>query len=56
MIQDYPKIQQAALQQKKDDALDAWVRKTRLKTYISISRDFEQCPEVSEWTNNSSEQ
>jgi peptidyl-prolyl cis-trans isomerase SurA len=56
MIQDYPKIQQAALQQKKDDALEAWVRKTRLKTYISISRDFEQCPEVAEWTNNSSEQ
>ncbi|MEY3984187.1 MAG: hypothetical protein RL160_1746 [Bacteroidota bacterium] len=56
MIQDYPKIQQAALQQKKDDALNTWVRKTRLKTYISISRDFETCPDVAEWTNNSSEQ
>jgi peptidyl-prolyl cis-trans isomerase SurA len=57
MIQDYPKIQQAALQQKKDDALNAWVRKTRLKTYISISKDFENCPSVAEWTrNNSNEQ
>jgi len=57
MIQDYPKIQQAALQQKKDDALNAWVRKTRLKTYVSVSQDFENCPAVAEWTrNNSNEQ
>ncbi|MBU6324440.1 MAG: peptidylprolyl isomerase [Bacteroidetes bacterium] len=55
-IQDYPKIQQAALQQKKDDALNAWVRKTRLKTYISISKDFENCPSVAEWTRNNSNQ
>jgi len=57
MIQDYPRIQQAALQQKKDDALNAWVRKTRLKTYITINGDFYNCPAVAEWLqNNSNEQ
>jgi peptidyl-prolyl cis-trans isomerase SurA len=54
LIQDYPKIQQAALEKKRNEALARWVEKTRKTTYISVNKTFASCPKAMEWVNRSS--
>lgn len=49
LIQDYSRIQLEAEANKKQKAVDSWVTKTRAKTYIRISKTFNQCPELAEW-------
>ncbi|MFN6945192.1 MAG: peptidylprolyl isomerase [Cytophagaceae bacterium] len=40
---DYQKIQQAALEEKKNRALDEWFDKTKGEVYIDIDDEFNQC-------------
>lgn len=54
LIQDYARIQQAALDRKKAEALDKWVEKTRAGTFVSINSGFADCPASAEWVNRSS--
>jgi peptidyl-prolyl cis-trans isomerase SurA len=54
LIQDYARIQQAALDRKKAGALDKWVEKTRASTFVSINSGFTDCPASAEWVNRSS--
>ena len=50
--EDYPKIQQWALQQKQKKAIDAWVNEKSQNTYIKISDDFKQCSFHYNWLKN----
>lgn len=46
--QDYGKIQQAALDQKKADFTEKWVREKLISTYLSVSDMFLACPNLKE--------
>ena len=46
---DYDKIAQAALQQKKDAALDKWFSKKVPDFYIKIDKSYASCPELKKW-------
>lgn len=46
---DYLKIQAAALQEKKNEALDKWVEKSKKEYYIHIGDRFRQEPELQHW-------
>lgn len=43
---DYDKISQRALEEKKNDALEEWFNKNLSKFYINISNDYATCPEL----------
>lgn len=49
---DYDKISQRALEEKKNDALEEWFTKNLSKFYINVSSDYTSCPELSLWTKN----
>lgn len=49
--QDYGKIQQAALNQKKSEYTEKWVLEKLRSTYLSISDMFEGCPNLKEMLN-----
>ena len=49
---DYPKIQQWALQQKQKKAIDNWVNDKSKKTYIKINDDFKKCSFHYNWLKN----
>ncbi len=49
--QDYSKIQEAALQQKKGDFTEKWVLEKLRSTYLGISDMFMQCPNLQEMLN-----
>jgi len=46
---DYAKIQKAAIEQKKAEYMSDWIDKTVVKTYMTISSDYRQCPNMSKW-------
>lgn len=46
---DYLKIQNAALQQKKSEALDTWLANAKKKYYIHINERFSAEPELAHW-------
>jgi peptidyl-prolyl cis-trans isomerase SurA len=41
--QDYPKIQMAALEKKKGEAIKNWFRKTKSELFISRDKDYSEC-------------
>lgn len=47
---DYSRIQQAALQQKRGWAMEDWVRKKASSYYIRIDPDYADCPSLQVWT------
>ena len=49
---DYDKVAQRALEEKKNAVLDEWFNKMIPTFYINISRDYASCPEVEKWTEN----
>jgi len=49
---DYPKIQQWALQQKQKQVVDEWVNEKSKQTYIRISDDYKDCNFHYEWLQN----
>ncbi len=46
---DYPQIQQWALQKKQKDIIDKWVNEKSKNTYIKISDDFKKCKFHYDW-------
>ena len=50
---DYDKVAQRALEEKKNDVLDAWFSKKIPTFYVNISKDYKSCPELKSWVENS---
>jgi peptidyl-prolyl cis-trans isomerase SurA len=46
---DYSKIHQIALEEKKMDAMNAWMKERIVKTYISIDEEYRKCTFQREW-------
>ncbi|MGN6533093.1 MAG: peptidylprolyl isomerase [Ginsengibacter sp.] len=51
---DYDKVAQRALEEKKNDVLEQWFNKIVPTFYINIDKDYASCPELKSWTDNSS--
>ncbi len=47
---DYNRIQQAALQQKRGWAMDEWIQKRSSSYYIRIDPEYADCPSLQVWT------
>ena len=47
---DYNRISQRALEEKKNDALDAWFIKKIPTYFIMVDDEFKSCPEMKKWT------
>ena len=50
--EDYARIQQMALEKKKQDIIDEWLDKKMNSTYISIKDDFSNCSFQRKWIKN----
>lgn len=46
---DYDKIAQRALAEKKNDALEAWFNKKIPTFYVNIAPEYQSCPEIKPW-------
>ncbi|MGV6844540.1 MAG: peptidylprolyl isomerase, partial [Lutibacter sp.] len=46
---DYEKIQQLALEKKKEEAIDKWAKEKIADTYIKINKDFKKCTFSKNW-------
>lgn len=49
---DYDKVAQRALEEKKNEALDRWFSKHLTSFYVNISDEYKACPEMAKWTNH----
>jgi peptidyl-prolyl cis-trans isomerase SurA len=49
MREDYDRIAQRALEEKKGEALEAWFQKSIPTFYIKISPEYKKCPEMEKW-------
>ncbi|HEY5368811.1 MAG TPA: peptidylprolyl isomerase [Hanamia sp.] len=49
---DYDKVAQAALEEKKNSALDQWFDKKIPTFYINIDKNYQSCPELKSWVEN----
>ena len=49
---DYNRISEQALEEKKNEALDAWFIKKIPTYFIMVDDDYKSCPEMSKWTVN----
>jgi peptidyl-prolyl cis-trans isomerase SurA len=47
---DYDKVAQRALEEKKNDVLDQWFNKAIPTFYINIAKEYDTCPELGKWT------
>lgn len=50
---DYDKVAQRALEEKKNDALEKWFAKKIPSFYVDISDEYKACPEMQKWQTNS---
>ncbi len=50
---DYDKVSQRALEEKKNDVLEQWFNKMIPTFYVNISKEYDSCPEMEKWTENS---
>lgn len=50
---DYDKVAQRALEEKKNDLLESWFNKQIPTFYVNISKEYQTCPEVSDWVERS---
>jgi len=49
--QDFPKIKQAALDDKINRTVSQWFEKRRKETFIKIDAEYQACPQVNGWAN-----
>lgn len=47
---DYDKVAQRALEEKKNNALEEWFNKMIPTFYVNISPEYQSCPEMEKWT------
>ncbi len=52
MKDDYQRIQQAALAEKKNKAIEKWINDKASKTYIRIDEAYKDCPFAHRWDKN----
>lgn len=52
MKDDYNRISQRALEEKKNDALDGWFIKRIPTYYIMVDDDYKSCPEMAKWSSS----
>jgi len=50
---DYDKVAQRALEEKKNDALEKWFTKKIPSFYVNISDEYKACPEMKKWEASS---
>jgi len=50
---DYDKVAQRALEEKKNDALEAWFAKKIPTFYVNVADEYKSCPEMKKWTERS---
>jgi peptidyl-prolyl cis-trans isomerase SurA len=50
---DYDKVAQRALEEKKNDVLEQWFNKMIPTFYVNIAKEYDSCPEIEKWTQNS---
>jgi peptidyl-prolyl cis-trans isomerase SurA len=53
MRDDYDKIAQRALEEKKNGVLENWFAKKIPSYYVMIADEYKNCPELKKWTTNS---
>lgn len=46
---DYQRIQQAAMTEKENKTLMDWVQKKKVTTFVQVSEDFKNCPNLEYW-------
>jgi peptidyl-prolyl cis-trans isomerase SurA len=51
LIDDYQRLQEAALSARQAKVLEEWVKKKRKTLYVQISKEYENCPDLKEWMN-----
>lgn len=49
---DYNKIAERALEEKKNDALEKWFTKNIPTNYINVDNEYQSCPEMKKWVSN----
>lgn len=49
---DYSRVQQRALEEKKNEALDVWFNKKIPTYYIRVDEDYKTCPEMKKWVTS----
>lgn len=49
MKEDYDKIAQRALEEKKSEVLESWFQKSIPTFYIKIAPEYQKCPEMDKW-------
>lgn len=49
MREDYDRISQRALEEKKEETLDIWFQKSLPTFYIKVSPEYRGCPEMDKW-------
>jgi peptidyl-prolyl cis-trans isomerase SurA len=54
MKDDYSRISQRALEEKKNEALESWFNKKIPTYYIMIDEEFKSCPEMKKWATATS--
>lgn len=50
---DYDKVAQRALEEKKNQALEDWFATKMPGFYIDVAKDYSSCPDLQKWTENS---
>lgn len=53
---DYDKVSQRALEEKKNEILEKWFAKKIPSFYVNISEEFKACPEMQKWSSNTTVQ
>jgi len=51
LTDDYSRIQDAALQQKKSQKMDSWLAEKAPTYYVKIAEEYKTCPSLQVWTN-----
>lgn len=49
---DYDKVAQRALEEKKNDVLEEWFNKRIPTFYVNIEHNYQSCPELKSWVDN----
>ena len=49
---DYNRVAQRALEDKKNETLEKWFTKNIPTYYINVDSEYETCPEMKKWTSN----
>jgi peptidyl-prolyl cis-trans isomerase SurA len=49
---DYNRIAQRALEDKKNETLEKWFTKNIPAIYINVDNEYKGCPEMQKWTTN----